>query len=93
MSSVNEDSEKNQIAWVACSALGMGNHICEFQFACWFYFLHRLWFLLQAALPSLTNPPSLSPIRRKGKEKEPGEQASAPLSPKKGSEASPGMKC
>lgn len=47
-------------------------------------------FLLQAALPSLTNPPSLSPIRRKGKEKEPGEQASAPLSPKKGSEASAG---
>ncbi|XP_066242929.1 huntingtin isoform X4 [Saccopteryx leptura] len=44
---------------------------------------------VKAALPSLTNPPSLSPIRRKGKEKEPGEQASAPLSPKKGSEASP----
>ncbi|KAM8804110.1 huntingtin [Rhynchonycteris naso] len=43
----------------------------------------------KAALPSLANPPSLSPIRRKGKEKEPGEQASAPLSPKKGSEASP----
>ncbi|XP_021116025.1 huntingtin isoform X3 [Heterocephalus glaber] len=43
---------------------------------------------IKAALPSLTNPPSLSPIRRKGKEKEPGEQASAPLSPKKGSEAS-----
>uniref|UniRef100_A0A673TZ91 Huntingtin n=1 Tax=Suricata suricatta TaxID=37032 RepID=A0A673TZ91_SURSU len=44
---------------------------------------------IKAALPSLTTPPSLSPIRRKGKEKEPGEQASAPLSPKKGSEASP----
>uniref|UniRef100_A0A8C0WEB4 Huntingtin n=1 Tax=Castor canadensis TaxID=51338 RepID=A0A8C0WEB4_CASCN len=43
---------------------------------------------IKAALPSLTNPPSLSPIRRKGKEKEPGEQASAPLSPKKGGEAS-----
>ncbi|XP_053779195.1 huntingtin isoform X3 [Desmodus rotundus] len=43
----------------------------------------------KAALPSLANPPSLSPIRRKGKEKEPGEQASVPLSPKKGSEASP----
>ncbi|XP_062068838.1 huntingtin isoform X1 [Lepus europaeus] len=43
---------------------------------------------VKAALPSLTNPPSLSPIRRKGKEKEPGEQASAPLSPKKGGEAS-----
>ncbi|XP_036083329.1 huntingtin isoform X3 [Rousettus aegyptiacus] len=44
---------------------------------------------VKAALPSLTNPPSLSPIRRKGKEKEPAEQASAPLSPKKSSEASP----
>ncbi|XP_016051293.1 PREDICTED: huntingtin isoform X2 [Miniopterus natalensis] len=44
---------------------------------------------VKAALPSLTNPPSLSPIRRKGKEKEPGEQASVPLSPKKGSDASP----
>ncbi|XP_034861299.1 huntingtin isoform X5 [Mirounga leonina] len=44
---------------------------------------------MKAALPSLTNPPSLSPIRRKGKEKEPGEPASVPLSPKKGSEASP----
>ncbi|XP_034528082.1 huntingtin [Ailuropoda melanoleuca] len=44
---------------------------------------------IKAALPSLTNPPSLSPIRRKGKEKEPGEPASVPLSPKKGSEASP----
>uniref|UniRef100_A0A8C4L8R7 Huntingtin n=1 Tax=Equus asinus asinus TaxID=83772 RepID=A0A8C4L8R7_EQUAS len=44
---------------------------------------------IKAALPSLTNPPSLSPIRRKGKEKEPGEQASVPLSPKKGNEASP----
>lgn len=47
--------------------------------------------LLQAALPSLTNPPSLSPIRRKGKEKESVESASVPQSPKKGSEASPGM--
>ncbi|KAG8508650.1 LOW QUALITY PROTEIN: Huntingtin [Galemys pyrenaicus] len=44
----------------------------------------------KAALPSLTNPPSLSPIRRKGKEREPGEQTSMPASPKKGSEASPG---
>ncbi|XP_058157313.1 huntingtin isoform X2 [Dasypus novemcinctus] len=44
---------------------------------------------MKAALPSLTNPPSLSPIRRKGKEKEPGEQTSVPLSPKKGNEASP----
>nr|XP_036883165.1 huntingtin [Manis javanica] len=44
---------------------------------------------MKAALPSLTNPPSLSPIRRKGKEKDPGEQASIPPSPKRGSEASP----
>uniref|UniRef100_A0A6I8NFD9 Huntingtin n=1 Tax=Ornithorhynchus anatinus TaxID=9258 RepID=A0A6I8NFD9_ORNAN len=44
---------------------------------------------LKAALPSLTNPPSLSPIRRKGKEKEPGEPTSVPLSPKKGPEANP----
>ncbi|KAM7156171.1 huntingtin isoform 1-T1 [Molossus nigricans] len=43
---------------------------------------------VKAALPSLTNPPSLSPIRRKGKEKEPAEQASVPLSPRKGSDAS-----
>ncbi|XP_045429955.1 huntingtin isoform X2 [Pipistrellus kuhlii] len=43
----------------------------------------------KAALPSLTSAPSLSPIRRKGKEKEPAEQASVPLSPKKGSDASP----
>ncbi|XP_031196973.1 huntingtin isoform X2 [Mastomys coucha] len=43
---------------------------------------------IKAALPSLTNPPSLSPIRRKGKEKEPGEQASTPMSPKKGGETS-----
>uniref|UniRef100_A0A8C7ABF9 Huntingtin n=1 Tax=Neovison vison TaxID=452646 RepID=A0A8C7ABF9_NEOVI len=45
---------------------------------------------IKAALPSLTNPPSLSPIRRKGKEKEPGEPASVPLSPKKGSEGTAG---
>uniref|UniRef100_A0A452S207 Huntingtin n=1 Tax=Ursus americanus TaxID=9643 RepID=A0A452S207_URSAM len=44
---------------------------------------------IKVTLPSLTNPPSLSPIRRKGKEKEPGEPASVPLSPKKGSEARP----
>ncbi|XP_032771734.1 huntingtin [Rattus rattus] len=43
---------------------------------------------IKAALPSLTNPPSLSPIRRKGKEKEPGEQTSTQMSPKKGGEAS-----
>ncbi|NWV62410.1 HD protein, partial [Malurus elegans] len=44
---------------------------------------------VKAALPSLTNPPSLSPIRRKGKEREPVEQASVPMSPKKSGEASP----
>uniref|UniRef100_A0A8C6NG98 Huntingtin n=1 Tax=Melopsittacus undulatus TaxID=13146 RepID=A0A8C6NG98_MELUD len=44
---------------------------------------------VKAALPSLTNPPSLSPIRRKGKEREAVEQASVPMSPKKGGEASP----
>uniref|UniRef100_A0A8D0L1P4 Huntingtin n=1 Tax=Sphenodon punctatus TaxID=8508 RepID=A0A8D0L1P4_SPHPU len=44
---------------------------------------------IKAALPSLTNPPSLSPIRRKGKEREPVEQASVPMSPKKGNESSP----
>ncbi|KFV49240.1 Huntingtin, partial [Tyto alba] len=43
---------------------------------------------VKAALPSLTNPPSLSPIRRKGKERESVEQASVPMSPKKG-ETSP----
>ncbi|XP_012879339.1 PREDICTED: huntingtin [Dipodomys ordii] len=41
---------------------------------------------IKAALPSLANPPSLSPIRRKGKEREP-EQVSVPPSPKKGNEA------
>uniref|UniRef100_A0A8C8S588 Huntingtin n=1 Tax=Pelusios castaneus TaxID=367368 RepID=A0A8C8S588_9SAUR len=41
---------------------------------------------IKAALPSLSNPPSLSPIRRKGKEREPVEQASVPMSPKKGSD-------
>ncbi|XP_027747232.1 huntingtin isoform X2 [Empidonax traillii] len=44
---------------------------------------------VKAALPSLTNPPSLSPIRRKGKERESVEQASVPMSPKKAGEASP----
>ncbi|XP_030306272.1 huntingtin [Calypte anna] len=44
---------------------------------------------VKAALPSLTNPPSLSPIRRKGKERESVEQASVPMSPKKGGETSP----
>ncbi|XP_074848498.1 huntingtin isoform X2 [Carettochelys insculpta] len=44
---------------------------------------------IKAALPSLSNPPSLSPIRRKGKEREPVEQTSVPMSPKKGSETNP----
>ncbi|XP_050803209.1 huntingtin isoform X2 [Gopherus flavomarginatus] len=44
---------------------------------------------IKATLPSLSNPPSLSPIRRKGKEKEPVEQTSVPMSPKKGSETNP----
>ncbi|XP_006128324.1 huntingtin isoform X5 [Pelodiscus sinensis] len=44
---------------------------------------------IKAALPSLSNPPSLSPIRRKGKEREPVEQTSVPMSPKKGSEINP----
>uniref|UniRef100_A0A8C3I2J3 Huntingtin n=1 Tax=Chrysemys picta bellii TaxID=8478 RepID=A0A8C3I2J3_CHRPI len=44
---------------------------------------------IKATLPSLSNPPSLSPIRRKGKEREPVEQTSVPMSPKKGSETNP----
>ncbi|XP_066488921.1 huntingtin [Tiliqua scincoides] len=44
---------------------------------------------MKATLPSLTNPPSLSPIRRKGKDREVAEQASVPMSPKKTSESSP----
>nr|XP_056711144.1 huntingtin [Euleptes europaea] len=44
---------------------------------------------VKATLPSLTNPPSLSPIRRKGKEKEVAEQASVAMSPKKSTENSP----
>ncbi|XP_061440675.1 huntingtin [Rhineura floridana] len=44
---------------------------------------------IKATLPSLTNPPSLSPIRRRGKEKEVAEQTSVPMSPKKSSENSP----
>ncbi|MFT7807444.1 huntingtin isoform X1 [Arapaima gigas] len=41
---------------------------------------------IKATLPSLGTTPSLSPIRRKSKEKEPVEQNTAPMSPKKGSE-------
>uniref|UniRef100_A0A670ZHJ8 Huntingtin n=1 Tax=Pseudonaja textilis TaxID=8673 RepID=A0A670ZHJ8_PSETE len=44
---------------------------------------------LKATLPSLTNPPSLSPIRRKAKEKEVAEQTMVAISPKKTSENSP----
>uniref|UniRef100_A0A3P8TI63 Huntingtin n=1 Tax=Amphiprion percula TaxID=161767 RepID=A0A3P8TI63_AMPPE len=41
---------------------------------------------VKAALPSLSNTPSLSPIRRKGKEKEAAEPSAAPMSPKKSNE-------
>uniref|UniRef100_A0A8C5BH89 Huntingtin n=1 Tax=Gadus morhua TaxID=8049 RepID=A0A8C5BH89_GADMO len=43
---------------------------------------------VKATLPSLANTPSLSPIRRKGKEKDPIEPSITPMSPKKGSEPS-----
>ncbi|XP_026856221.2 huntingtin isoform X2 [Electrophorus electricus] len=39
---------------------------------------------VKATLPSLANTPSLSPIRRKGKEKELSESSATPMSPKKG---------
>uniref|UniRef100_A0A673IQF8 Huntingtin n=1 Tax=Sinocyclocheilus rhinocerous TaxID=307959 RepID=A0A673IQF8_9TELE len=42
---------------------------------------------VKATLPSLGNTPSLSPIRRKGKEKEMMEPSTTPMSPKKGGEA------
>uniref|UniRef100_H3C3K9 Huntingtin n=1 Tax=Tetraodon nigroviridis TaxID=99883 RepID=H3C3K9_TETNG len=42
---------------------------------------------VKATLPSLTTTPSLSPIRRKGKEKDAVDSSAAPLSPKKSSEA------
>ncbi|XP_053714041.1 huntingtin-like isoform X2 [Synchiropus splendidus] len=45
---------------------------------------------VKATLPSLTNPPSLSPIRRKGKEKDSNEPSVAPLSPKKSNEVNTG---
>ncbi|XP_052432518.1 huntingtin [Carassius gibelio] len=44
----------------------------------------------KATLPSLGNTPSLSPIRRKGKEKEMTEPSTTPMSPKKGGEANTG---
>ncbi|KAF7652663.1 hypothetical protein LDENG_00093060 [Lucifuga dentata] len=45
---------------------------------------------VKATLPSLANTPSLSPIRRKGKEKEAPEPSSVPMSPKKSSEVNTG---
>ncbi|XP_008276136.1 huntingtin isoform X2 [Stegastes partitus] len=45
---------------------------------------------VKAALPSLSNTPSLSPIRRKGKEKEATEPSAAPMSPKKSNEVNTG---
>lgn len=45
---------------------------------------------VKATLPSLANTPSLSPIRRKGKEKEMTEPSNTPMSPKKGGETNTG---
>ncbi|XP_023275036.1 huntingtin [Seriola lalandi dorsalis] len=45
---------------------------------------------VKATLPSLSNTPSLSPIRRKGKEKEAVEPSAAPMSPKKSNEVNTG---
>ncbi|XP_072534605.1 huntingtin isoform X5 [Salminus brasiliensis] len=45
---------------------------------------------VKASLPSLANTPSLSPIRRKGKEKEMSEPSTTPMSPKKGGETNTG---
>ncbi|XP_037546596.1 huntingtin, partial [Nematolebias whitei] len=45
---------------------------------------------MKAALPSLSNTPSLSPIRRKGKEKEAAEPNPSPMSPKKSNEVNTG---
>ncbi|XP_034443327.1 huntingtin isoform X2 [Hippoglossus hippoglossus] len=45
---------------------------------------------VKATLPSLSNTPSLSPIRRKGKEKEAAEPSAAPMSPKKSNDVSTG---
>uniref|UniRef100_A0A3Q3IE51 Huntingtin n=1 Tax=Monopterus albus TaxID=43700 RepID=A0A3Q3IE51_MONAL len=41
---------------------------------------------VKATLPSLSNTPSLSPIRRKGKEKDTAEPSTVPMSPKKSNE-------
>ncbi|XP_062852378.1 huntingtin isoform X2 [Trichomycterus rosablanca] len=45
---------------------------------------------VKATLPSLSNTPSLSPIRRKGKEKDTSEPSTTPMSPKKGGEPNAG---
>ncbi|XP_068584979.1 huntingtin isoform X2 [Cebidichthys violaceus] len=45
---------------------------------------------VKATLPSLSNTPSLSPIRRKGKEKDAAEPSAAPMSPKKSNEVNTG---
>ncbi|TSK22541.1 Huntingtin [Bagarius yarrelli] len=45
---------------------------------------------VKATLPSLTNTPSLSPIRRKGKERDTNEPSNTPMSPKKGGETNAG---
>lgn len=45
---------------------------------------------VKATLPSLGNTTSLSPIRRKGKEKEAAEPSAAPMSPKKSNEPNTG---
>ncbi|XP_077102662.1 huntingtin isoform X9 [Siphateles boraxobius] len=45
---------------------------------------------VKATLPSLANTTSLSPIRRKGKEKETTEPSNTPMSPKKGGETNTG---
>ncbi|XP_031415878.1 huntingtin isoform X2 [Clupea harengus] len=45
---------------------------------------------VKASLPSLANPPSLSPIRRKGKDKDMAEPSIAPMSPKKGGDSNTG---
>uniref|UniRef100_A0A665U8I2 Huntingtin n=1 Tax=Echeneis naucrates TaxID=173247 RepID=A0A665U8I2_ECHNA len=45
---------------------------------------------VKATLPSLSNTPSLSPIRRKGKDKEAAEPSAAPMSPKKSNEVNTG---
>lgn len=45
---------------------------------------------VKATLPSLSNTPSLSPIRRKGKEKDTAEPSTVPMSPKKSNEVNTG---